>query len=368
VQRAEGGGTSSTNADRLNLTYNYDAVGNVQSISDDGILSSFGYDGLYQLIAAYGQSFSYDTAGGIVNFNGLAYTPDSAHPHAVNLGNGADRYDYDLNGNQVVRNKGVANQEQVLVWDVENRLSAVTYTNRTASGGGGGPPATCNGVPCKRVFLPLVMQQAPAERYSYDADGARVRKETKTEGTTLYIGAHYEVRPLPTSPPPPPPSSLPKRAWLPLIANNYLTVDGQPAQIVKYYLVGGQRSASRTGSPGPVTYYYHDQLGSTVASSSGGESTRYWHTAPRVMGVWAARPIVSCARARHPCITPAPQQTPPPTQSTNKNSRHETSAGRAAWTDRAPTQPPVPTTLPCSRPPAPGRPGPGQTQTPAPTR
>jgi len=29
-------------------------------------------------------------------FNGLAYTPDSGHPHAVNLVNGADRYDYDL--------------------------------------------------------------------------------------------------------------------------------------------------------------------------------------------------------------------------------------------------------------------------------
>jgi hypothetical protein len=42
------------------------------------------------------------------------------------------------------------------------------------------------------VFLPLVMQQTPAERYSYDADGARVRKETKTE-VTRYIGPHFEV-------------------------------------------------------------------------------------------------------------------------------------------------------------------------------
>jgi RHS repeat-associated protein len=40
-------------------------------------------------------------------------------------------------------------------------------------------------------------------------------------------------------------------------------------------VVGGQRSASRVGSTGTVTYYYHDHLGSTVASS-GGESTRYW--------------------------------------------------------------------------------------------
>jgi RHS repeat-associated protein len=85
------------------------------------------------------------------------------------------------------------------------------------------------------------------------------------------------VQPLPPSPPPTPqpPSGLPKRAWLPLIFNNYLTVDGRPAQLVKYYLVGGQRIASRAGSTGAVTYYYHDHLGSTVASSAG-ESTRYW--------------------------------------------------------------------------------------------
>ena len=97
------------------------------------------------------------------------------------------------------------------------------------------------------------------------------------EGTTLYVGAHYEVQPLPASPPPTPqpPSSLPKRAFLPLVFNNYLTVDGQPAQSVKYYLINGQRSASRTGSAGPVTYYYHDQLGSTVGSSAN-EATRYF--------------------------------------------------------------------------------------------
>jgi len=104
-------------------------------------------------------------------------------------------------------------------------------------------------------------------------------KQVASEGTTLYIGAHYEVRPLPASPPstPPPPlrPTLTKRSFLPFVANTALFVDGRPAQPVKYYLVGGQRIASRTGSAGPVTYYYHDQLGSTVGSS-GGESTRYW--------------------------------------------------------------------------------------------
>jgi len=93
------------------------------------------------------------------------------------------------------------------------------------------------------------------------------------------VGAHYEVQPLPASPPPLPPPPLPptltKRSFLPFVAHTAWFVDGQPAQPVKYYLVGGQRLASRTGSAGPVTYYYHDQLGSTVGSSAN-EATRYW--------------------------------------------------------------------------------------------
>jgi RHS repeat-associated protein len=179
-----------------------------------------------------------------------AYTPDASHPHAVNLVNGADRYDYDLNGNLALRNKGVANQEQVLAWDAQNRLSAVTYTNRTATGGGGGGlPTLCNGVPCKRVYFSLVMQQTPAERYSYDADGARVRKESKSEVTRI-IGPHYEV----------------------VVA----TASGQVLTTTKYYDFGGQRIAVRqmTGQNDTLSYLHGDHLGSTsVTTSNSGAKT-----------------------------------------------------------------------------------------------
>ena len=75
--------------------------------------------------------------------------------------------------------------------------------------------------------------------FVYDGDGHLVKK-VAVDGAALYIGPHYEVQPLPASPPSPPqpPSTLPKRAYLPLVFNNYLTVDGQPAQSVKYYLDG----------------------------------------------------------------------------------------------------------------------------------
>jgi RHS repeat-associated protein/uncharacterized repeat protein (TIGR01451 family) len=243
-------GTSATTADRLNLTYGYDAVGNVTSITDSGVQSSFSYDALDRLTSAYSQTFSYDSAGRLTSFAGLTYTPDSGHPHAVDLVNGVDRYDYDANGNQTTRNKGVANQEQVLTWDSENRLVAVTYTNRTTAGGSGGPPpALCNGVPCKRVYFPLVMQQTPAERYSYDADGARVRKETKTE-VTRYIGPHFEV--------------------------TVAITNSQVLTTTKYYDFGGQRIAVRQITPqtNTLSYLHGDHLGSTsVATSASGAKT-----------------------------------------------------------------------------------------------
>ena len=58
-----------------------------------------------------------------------------------------------------------------------------------------------------------------------------------------------------TPPSPTPRPCLTRRVRLPLVYNGYLTVAGLPAQAVKYYLLGGQRIASRTDSAGPVTYY-----------------------------------------------------------------------------------------------------------------
>ena len=136
------------------------------------------------------------------------------------------------------------NQEQVLAWDAENRLSAVTYTNRTATGSGGGSlPTTCNGVPRKRVFLPLVVYQPPTERYSYDADGARVRKETKTE-ITRYIGPHFEV--------------------------TVAITNSQVLTTTKYYDFGGQRIAVRqvVGANQTLSYLHGDHLASTSVSTN----------------------------------------------------------------------------------------------------
>ncbi len=228
----------------VSLSYGYYANGNVQTITDTGQTTTFTYDDLDRLKTAsggYTASYSYQpngnltvkTEGGVIV--NLSYGAGKHAPNSVN----SQAYTPDPNGNLEAR------PGQTFGYDAENRLTQIVSGTITTT-------------------------------FTYDGDGNLVKK-VAPEGTTLYVGAHYEVRPLPASPLPipQPPPTLPKRIFLPLVANDALFVDGRPAQPVKYYLLNGQRIASRAGSAGTVTYYYHDHLGSTVASSSG-ESTRYW--------------------------------------------------------------------------------------------
>jgi len=228
----------------VNLGYTYQNNGNVATISDGGATTTFTYDDLDRLQTAsggYSASYSYQPNGNLTTKTEGGVTVNLSYPagkHAPSSVNGQP-YTYTATGNLTNR------PGQSFSYDAENRLTQVVSGTITTT-------------------------------FAYDGDGNLVKK-VASEGTTLYVGAHYEVQPRPASPPPlpPPPSGLPRRIYLPLVFHNYLTVDGQPAQVVKYYLIGGQRIASRAGSAGPVTYYHQDQLGSTVGSS-GGESTRYW--------------------------------------------------------------------------------------------
>ncbi len=62
-------------------------------------------------------------------FNGQSYGYGDGGPyHAVDRIGGADRFDYDANGNMTVHNKGLTGQ-QTLVWDAQIRLSEVRDNN-----------------------------------------------------------------------------------------------------------------------------------------------------------------------------------------------------------------------------------------------
>src|SRR5258706_905371 len=204
-------GTSAAAAALENLTYGYDAVGNISSITDalTTETQAFGYDALDRLISAnvtngpapYTETYGYNPTTGNLETKGsltLDYN-NAAHVHAVTNGNS---YLYDANGNQITRTIGTNTYN--LGYDAEGRLV-------TVSGG-----ATAN--------------------FTYDGDGQMV-KAVKNDVTMLYVGAHYEV-----------------------------INPGAGQTVSKYYFAGGARVAMRKyviPQSMALEYTLGDQLGST---------------------------------------------------------------------------------------------------------
>ena len=161
----------------LDLVYEYDDVGNVVQIEDGQVLTqtqSFTYDALDRLTgasaqaggpwAAYSGSYEYDRVGNLrlKAEGGITHTmqySDTAHVHAVSAVDGVAQT-YDANGNMTERVVDGVTYAQG--WDQENRLVWVST---------GGVTTT----------------------FTYDANGALVKKEDPLVGTTYYVGPHYEV-------------------------------------------------------------------------------------------------------------------------------------------------------------------------------
>ena len=141
-------------------------------------------------------------------FNGQSYGYGDGGPyHAVDRIGGADRFDYDANGNMTVRNKGLAGQ-QTLVWDAQNRLSQVQDNNGDM-----------------------------LEQYWYDVDGSRVKKVNGSTTTYTFFG-HYEEE-----------------------ETSGVTTT------VSHYTFGGLHVAAKRGSS---LYHVHgDHLGSTSVTTAG---------------------------------------------------------------------------------------------------
>ena len=198
----EGGG------ERLSRGYAYNSFGDLSALTEGTDSYAFTYDGLGRLTSAYDRSYSYDGASRLTAFNGQAYGyGDSGPYHAVDRIAGADRFDYDANGNMVKRNKGLTSQ-QTLVWDAENRLSQVQDNNGDL-----------------------------VEQYWYDVDGARVKKVSGSTTTYTFFG-HYEEE----------------------VTNGVTTV-------VSYYTFGSMRVAVKRGN---TLYHLHgDHLGSTSLTTAG---------------------------------------------------------------------------------------------------
>ena len=202
----EGGG------ERLSRGYAYNSFGDLSALTEGTDSYAFTYDGLGRLTSAYDRSYSYDGASRLSAFNGQAYGyGDSGPYHAVDRIAGADRFDYDANGNMTKRNKGLSDQ-QTLVWNDENRLSQVQDD-----------------------------QGNLVERYWYGVEGMRVKK-TRGNTTTYTFFAQYEEE----------------------VTNGVTTV-------VSYYTFGSMRVAVKRGN---TLYHLHgDHLSSTSLTTRGSSTT-----------------------------------------------------------------------------------------------
>ncbi|MCP4544637.1 MAG: hypothetical protein GY832_46645 [Chloroflexi bacterium] len=137
----------------LNMSYWYDAVGNVLKIRDrenDNQVQSFNYDSLDRLTDAYtdgqgsgndhgsyNRSYDYDEIGNIDSKSGLIYNYRPDHPHAAVavgdtvLGETWASYGYDANGNMTTRTEsdipfgGNDTSSYIQEFNNENRLTAV---------------------------------------------------------------------------------------------------------------------------------------------------------------------------------------------------------------------------------------------------
>ncbi len=210
---AEGGrlqylksGTAGSPASLQDLSYAYDAVGNIETITNTlaSETNSYGYDALNRLTSwtlnGVTETYGYNSATGNLETKAgvtLQYN-DAAHVHAVTSASDqstVNSYQYDANGNQTTR--VIGSDTFTLLYDAENRLVEVKKNSVSIA------------------------------TFVYDGDGKRVKSIIGSE-TTLFIGSHYEV------------------------TNGVAT---------KYYLAGTSRIAMR--KDGTLSYFLSDHLGST---------------------------------------------------------------------------------------------------------
>ncbi|WP_406656961.1 DUF2341 domain-containing protein [Methanolobus sp. ZRKC2] len=156
------------------LNYNFDNVGNILEIEDNVLNSvkTYGYDDLDRLTSAdmsvnsvptYQRDFTYDQYGCIqqVDENSVTistYEYNQTPFHAPVSYNGND-LEYDANGNLI------EDEDFSYVYNDANQLSEVRYSGNSS----------------------LV------EKYWYDADGKRVKKQNSAGEFTYYVNKFYEV-------------------------------------------------------------------------------------------------------------------------------------------------------------------------------
>ena len=137
------------------LTYLYDAKGNITTINDavQSYMKTFAYDDLDRMTQGDNKVYTYDSIGNIIIADGAPYSYDLTHIHAIAY-DGVNQYMYDANGNMIT------GAGRTITYDPENRPISIATGNTKAN-------------------------------FVYDGDGNRVKKIVNG-ATTVYIGNLYE--------------------------------------------------------------------------------------------------------------------------------------------------------------------------------
>ncbi|MBU1879441.1 MAG: hypothetical protein KJ734_10870 [Chloroflexi bacterium] len=201
---------------------------------------------------AYSRSYQYNPIGNLTHKAGVALTypasgPASARPHAVTSTSGGGSLSYDANGNMTSRREATGQPTYSQVFDAENRVSQVSGNGQTTT-------------------------------FTYDGDGARVKK-VDASGTTVYVGNHYEVF-TPGAPPTPTPTPTPGvYTWQ--FTGQVQSPFGGPGvagATVRLYRLSGsswvQQAYQVTGSSGSFSLSY-------TSSSSSAQSFRLVKSNPK---------------------------------------------------------------------------------------
>ncbi len=187
------------------LTYVYDSLGNVISLTDglNTATQTFAYDSLNRLTSAnnavYGaKTFAYDEIGNLLNKDNLTFTygAGSAGPHAVTALSNGTTYAYDANGSMISQHT-VNNINNTYEYNAENQLTTVKKNGQTLAsfeydGKGNRIKKTIyqNLPPIKITKAPNI-PSLPGE-FRIAAREGLVAPASPTQVSTIYIGSIYE--------------------------------------------------------------------------------------------------------------------------------------------------------------------------------
>ncbi|MHC1656263.1 RHS repeat domain-containing protein [Stenotrophomonas riyadhensis] len=248
----------------IDLSYSYDAAGNITQIRDgvrgDSGTISLGYDRLDRLIQAsapaYGgngqYTFGYDTLDNIVSMRLPGKRERTFHYDARNRlellrdpgGNGVSGFSYDAAGNLAIRNG------QTFTYDVGGRLRAAGNVQKYFYDGAG-LRASASGSSGSSGGTPLI--PGLEEPITVPLDGRPIQLPVEGGASELSVDA----------------SDIPDRTWQYLVGGE-LIESTQGGETSDYIYLGKRLLAIRTSSSAgaTLTYLHHDAL-NTLAATSG---------------------------------------------------------------------------------------------------